>query len=137
MEVLEGIHYQSAATTKKNAPQAFTLVEIMIVVAIIGVLAALIVPSMVKSRKQSQGRRIVNDAREMNAAVDQWAVDNSKKDGDAISTTQAATYLGGKWPTTDVLGNRYRIGTVGATQVSISARTKNSLARVGIDWGSF
>ena len=48
----------------RNNKAAFTLVEIMIVVAIIGLLAALAVPGFVKARKQSQGRRIVNDARQ-------------------------------------------------------------------------
>jgi type IV pilus assembly protein PilA len=115
----------------------FTLVEIMIVVAIIGLIAALLLPSMVRARKQSQGRRIINDARQMNAAVDQWAIDNNRKDGDAIVTTQTATYLKGAWPTVDVLGNTYRIGSIGATQVTIARRTKNRLAGVGIDWGAF
>jgi len=43
----------------RNNQAAFTLVEIMIVVAIIGLLAALAVPGFQKSRKQSQGRRII------------------------------------------------------------------------------
>ena len=43
----------------RNDRSAFTLVEIMIVVAIIGLLAALAVPGFVKARKQSQGRRIL------------------------------------------------------------------------------
>src|ERR1035438_8258616 len=56
----------------------FTLVEIMIVVAIIGLLVVLALPSMIKSRKQSQGRRILNDARQMDAAVDQWVREYKK-----------------------------------------------------------
>ena len=54
---------------------AFTLVEIMIVVAIIGLLAALAIPGFVKARKQSQGRRIMNDCRQMDSAIDQWALE--------------------------------------------------------------
>ena len=128
---------RTAVNGGKNSSPAFTLVEIMIVVGIIGLLVVLVLPSMLKARKQSQGRRIVNDARQMNAAVDQWALDNSQKDGNAINTTQTASYLGGSWPTIDLLGNRYRIGTVGTNEVTISRRTKNALAGVGIDWGSF
>src|SRR5207249_8397228 len=86
---------------------AFTLVEIMIVVAIIGLLAALAIPGFVKSRKQSQGRRIINDARQMDAAIDQWALENGKKDGDTVDTTAAATYLKTAWKTTDLLNNDY------------------------------
>jgi len=60
----------------------------MIVVAIIGLLAALAIPGFVKARKQSQGRRILNDARQMDAAIDQWALETGQTDGNAINTTQ-------------------------------------------------
>src|ERR1035441_9101251 len=76
---------------------AFTLIEIMIVVAIIGLLAVIALPSMIKARKQSQARRILNDARQMDSAVDLWAIDYNKKDGDTIDTASAATYLKTSW----------------------------------------
>ena len=116
---------------------AFTLVEIMIVVAIIGLLAALAIPGFVKARKQSQGRRILNDARQHDAAIDQWAIEKGKKDGDAIVTAEAATYLKTGWEANDLLGNAYGFGAVGSNQCSISTSTKSSLAGVGIDWGSY
>jgi len=116
---------------------AFTLVEIMIVVAIIGLLAALAIPGFVKARKQSQGRRIINDARQMDAAIDQWALENGKKDGDTVDTVGAATYLKTAWNTTDLLNNNYAISTVGTQQVQISSTTKTALAGVGIDWGPY
>ncbi len=118
---------------------AFTLVEIMIVVAIIGLLAALAIPGFVKARKQSQGRRILNDARQMDAAIDQWALENGKKDGDTIGslTTSAATYLKTSWPTNDLLGNAYLVSNVGTGQVQIATGTKTALAGVGIDWGAY
>src|ERR1041384_3800913 len=96
----------------RNDRSAFTLVEIMIVVAIIGLLAALAVPGFVKARKQSQGRRILNDVRQMDAAIDQWALENGKKDGDAIDTAAsgAASYMKTTWPTQDLLGNDYSYG---------------------------
>src|ERR1051325_4406430 len=106
---------------------AFTLVEIMIVVAIIGLLAALAIPGFVKARKQSQGRRIINDARQHDAAIDQWAIEKGKKDNDSIDTVQAATYLKTGWQNTDLLGNSYGFGAVGSNQVSISTSTKSSL----------
>ena len=116
---------------------AFTLVEIMIVVAIIGLLAALAIPGFVKARKQSQGRRILNDARQIDAAIDQWALENGKKDNDAVITTSAATYLKTAWPTNDLLGNSYGVGNVGPNQVQIAAATKDALSGVGIDWGAY
>ena len=111
---------------------AFTLVEIMIVVAIIGLLAALAIPGFVKARKQSQGRRVLNDARQMDAAIDQWALENGKKDGDAVITTSAATYLKTAWPTNDILGNTYGPASpaVGTNQVQISDTTKTALSGI-------
>jgi prepilin-type N-terminal cleavage/methylation domain-containing protein len=121
----------------RNDRSAFTLVEIMIVVAIIGLLAALAVPGFVKARKQSQGRRILNDCRQMDAAIDQWALENGKTDGAAIDTTGAATYLKTGWKTVDLLNNSYNVTVVGTTQISISATTKSALTGVGIDWGAY
>jgi len=116
---------------------AFTLVEIMIVVAIIGLLAALAVPGFVKARKQSQGRRIMNDCRQMDAAIDQWALETGQTDGNAINTQSASSYLKTAWKTQDLLGNAYSVTVVGSTQISINASTKTSLTGVGIDWGNY
>ena len=73
----------------RNNEAAFTLVEIMIVVAIIGLLAALAVPGFIKARKQSQGRRIMNDCRQMDSAVDEWALNSGQTDGATIDTSVA------------------------------------------------
>ena len=122
----------------RNNKAAFTLVEIMIVVAIIGLLAALAIPGFVKARKQSQGRRILNDVRQMDAAIDQWALEQGKKDGDTVVTPEAATYLKTAWPAKDLLGNDFG-GTlkVGDGQVKVADGTKTALDGVGIDWGSY
>ena len=118
--------------------QAFTLVEIMIVVAIIGLLAALAVPSFIKVRKESRAKRIVNDARQIDAAIDTWALQAGAADGDAVDLVQAAEYMkSGTINPSDVLGNPYLIGTVGNTQMAISAATKLALAGVAIDWGAY
>jgi type IV pilus assembly protein PilA len=116
---------------------AFTLVEIMIVVAIIGLLAALAIPGFVKARKQSQGRRILNDARQMDAAIDQWALETGQTDGNAINTTSAATYLKTAWKSNDLLGNAFLVTVVGGTQMAVNGTTKTALIGVGIDWGAY
>ncbi len=121
----------------RNDRSGFTLVEIMIVVAIIGLLAALAIPGFVKARKQSQGRRILNDARQMDAAIDQWALETGQTDGNAINTTSAATYLKTAWKTQDLLGNAFNVTVVGGTQMSVNATTKTALDGVGIDWGAY
>jgi prepilin-type N-terminal cleavage/methylation domain-containing protein len=80
-------------THRYHPPAGFTLVEIMIVVAIIGLLAALAIPGLVKARKQSQGRRIMNDARQIDAAIDQWALEYHKVDGAPVDLTAIVEYL--------------------------------------------
>lgn len=121
----------------KKKQSAFTLVEIMIVVAIIGLLAALAVPAFVKARKQSQGRRITNDARQMDTAINAWALETGQSDGATIDTVGAATYLKTAWSTTDLLSAQYSLTVVGTTQIAINSTTKNALANVGIDWGPY
>jgi type IV pilus assembly protein PilA len=123
---------------RRNGKAAFTLVEIMIVVAIIGLLAALAVPGFVKARKQSQGRRTINDARQMDAAIDQWTLETGQTDGNTVDSVGASTYLKNTgWKTNDVLNNPYTLGNVGTNQILISATTKTALANVGIDWGPY
>ncbi len=121
----------------KNDALGFTLAEIMIVVAVIGLLAALAVPGFVTARKKSQGRRIVNDARMMDSAVDQWAMEYNKMDGATIDTSAAGTYLKKGWKTNDILGYNYIVNNVGATQIQVSPTTKIVLSGVSIDWGPY
>ena len=71
----------------------FTLVEIMIVVAIIALLAAIAVPGFLRARKRSQASKILNDLRLIDGAVDQYAIETSRKTGDAVSVTDWTNYL--------------------------------------------
>ena len=61
--------------------KAFTLVEIMIVVAIIALLAAIAVPGFLRARKRSQASRILNDLRMIDSAVDQYAIETNRTSG--------------------------------------------------------
>ncbi len=60
---------------------AFTLVEIMIVVAIIALLAAIALPGFLRARKRAQASRILEDLRLLDAAVDQYALNTNKLAG--------------------------------------------------------
>jgi prepilin-type N-terminal cleavage/methylation domain-containing protein len=71
----------------------FTLVEIMIVVAIIALLAAIAVPGFLRARKRSQATRILNDLRMIDSAVDQYAIETNRKTGDVVKTTDWTAYL--------------------------------------------
>src|SRR5579859_2274493 len=118
--------------------QAFTLVEVMIIVALIGMLAALLIPSFIKVRKQSQGKRIVNDVRQIDAAINAWALEVGVSDGTPVDLSGAAQYTkAGTINTIDLLGNAYLIGPVGDTQIAISGTTKSALAGVSIEWASY
>ena len=64
----------------------FTLVEIMIVVAIIALLAAIAVPGFLRARKRSQASRVINDLRLIDSAVDQYAIENNKATGATVNT---------------------------------------------------
>lgn len=65
--------------------KAFTLVEIMIVVAIIGLLAAIAIPNFVKARENAQLNSIFNNLRIVEGAKDQWALENKRGTGETIA----------------------------------------------------
>ncbi len=64
----------------------FTLVEIMIVVAIIGLLAAIAIPNFVKARNSSQANACVNNLRQIDSATQQWAIETGAADSTAPTT---------------------------------------------------
>jgi Type II secretory pathway, pseudopilin PulG len=68
-------------------------VEIMIVVAIIALLAAIAVPGFLRARKRSQASRIINDLRLIDSAVDQYAIETNKKSGDPVAVSDWTNYL--------------------------------------------
>ena len=94
-------------TTKRAG---FTLVEIMIVVAIIALLAAIAVPGFLRARKRSQASKILNDLRLISGAVDQYAIENSKKSDDTVDVADWTKYLKKDtmlYDRADLFGNAY------------------------------
>ena len=71
----------------------FTLVEIMIVVAIIALLAAIAVPGFLRARKRSQASRILNDLRMIDAAVDQYAIETNRSSNNPVAVTDWTNYV--------------------------------------------
>lgn len=118
----------------------FTLVEIMIVSAIIALLAAIAVPGFLRARKRSQASQIVNDLRLIDAAVDQYAVENNRSSGSTITTAQWTIYLkqGSTLYNTgqDLFGNDYGAQTVDSPP-KVPQSTWNTLSDVaGTDFFS-
>ena len=63
----------------------FTLVEIMIVIAIIGLLCAIAIPNYVRARANSQASACINNLRELSNAADQFALEHGKTTGYPIA----------------------------------------------------
>ena len=113
--------------------RGFTLVEIMIVVAIIALLAAIAVPGFLRARKRSQATKILNDLRLIDSAVDQYAIETNKVTGSAVDVTDWTNYLkkGSMLYTTakDLFGNDYGPQTVD-TLPTVPTASKSSLSDV-------
>jgi type IV pilus assembly protein PilA len=77
----------------RSSRQGFTLVEIMIVVVIIGLLAAMAIPAFQKVRVASQDKAVLNNARQMAAAADQYYLENGATWADSTSLVGATNYV--------------------------------------------
>ena len=79
---------------KKNLKLGFTLVEIMIVVAIIGLLAAIAIPNFVKARTTAQANACINNLRQIDSAKQQWALETRQGTNGLPVVTDIDPYLG-------------------------------------------
>ena len=71
----------------------FTLVEIMIVVAIIGLLAAIAIPNFVRARTTAQMNACINNLRQVDGAIQQWALENKKDTAATVVEADVTPYL--------------------------------------------
>ena len=123
----------------------FTLVEIMIVVAIIALLAAIAVPNFLRARKRSQATQVLEDLRLIDSAIDQYAIETNKSGGAAVNFTDIKAYLktgsklynsGGK----DLLGNDFNGGSFKVDEIpKVAANTFTELSDVAPNdfWSPF
>lgn len=125
-----------------NRRGGFTLVEIMIVVAIIALLAAIAVPGFLRARKRSQAAKVINDLRLIDSAVDQYAIETTKPSGAAVNVSDWTNYL--KKDTqlfvtgADIFGNAFGAQTVDS-HPKVPSGTYDSLSDVADNsyWSPF
>jgi prepilin-type N-terminal cleavage/methylation domain-containing protein len=98
---------------RTNRKGGFTLVEIMITVAIIGMLSAIGVPNFLKSRDTSQLNTIISNLRLIESTKQQWALDTRQGNGALATDPELASYLRGNTMPTPVVGETYNINPVG------------------------
>jgi prepilin-type N-terminal cleavage/methylation domain-containing protein len=79
---------------RNSRNSGFTLVEIMIVVAIIGLLAAIAIPNFVRARTTSQQNACINNLRQIDGAKQQWALEQKQASGANPNEAAIAPYLG-------------------------------------------
>ena len=116
----------------------FTLVEIMIVVAIIALLAAIAVPNFLRARKRSQATQILEDLRLIDSAVDQYAIENNKSSADSVTWEGVQAYFkkGSKLYNSkhlDILGNDFGATFPVDTIPNVPADSKTALSDVAPD----
>jgi prepilin-type N-terminal cleavage/methylation domain-containing protein len=103
----------------RRGRDAFTLVEIMIVVTIIGLLAAVAIPNFVRARNTAQRNACITNLRQIDGAKQQWALENKKADTDEPSEDDVKVYIKNNTYPSCPSGGSYTIGTV-ATDPSCS-----------------
>jgi len=118
----------------RTSKRGFTLIEIMIVVAIIGLLAAIAIPNFVHARTQSQINACINNLRQIDAAKQQWALET--KQGPTASPTSdlIQPYMGRgaagslpSCPLTNSFDNSYTINDVSTPPACVVDATNHKL----------
>ena len=116
---------------KRTARQGgFTLVEIMIVVAIIGMLASIAIPNFVKARTTAQMNACISNLRQIDGAIQQWALDTKQGDTATVTAADILPYLknavycpsGGK-----TFADSYSVSTVQVRPTCLKVPTTHKL----------
>src|SRR6516162_4705901 len=78
---------------REKCRSGFTLTEIMIVVSLVGMLAAIALPNFIRSRTTAHTNACINNLRKIDYAIQQWAMDEKKASATPVQFTDISSYL--------------------------------------------
>jgi prepilin-type N-terminal cleavage/methylation domain-containing protein len=116
--------------TRRSA--GFTLVEVMIVVAIIGLLASIAIPNFLHTREIAHRKTCIGNLKQLDGAVQTWALENRKYSGDSVDSTQLfgpARYIKAQ-PQCPATAAAYVYGLVGDVHVRCTLSAAPDLHRL-------
>lgn len=112
--------------------KAFTLIEVMIIFAIIAILAAIVIPNLMQARVEAQTNRCISNLKEIKGAISSWALDNKMDDTDSVTMSDLVpTYI--RSPHECPLGGDYVLSIVGMAPLCANYDPKGHPAILSID----